>query len=206
MKNTVWILAILLLLSLFGNWFQFDRAKDKELIAAAQKVQYQDLVNRVAGIMDRVGKAQGEIDSIASQRVLDSLRFKSAQSALKIEIQGHKKTIARLRPLVQHVITANPALDSLVTAQDSVILNQDSTILSLSAENQAQFASLNEVIRLQGAQIADYVNIAESWEAQFHTSEAAHLKVERALKHKVMFWKITTAFASAAVLYMIVKP
>lgn len=201
-KNSTWILAGILLLSLVGNWFQINLRKNDRIAAELSEFRNQTEIAGHRALAKSFGDRAKEVDSL---RVLERDSAKIAQRAAKIENQAIRKTLSRLRPLLAPKIDSIPDLRDFVALQDSLINGQDSLIMSLEFSCMAQVRSFEEVIRLNRAQIQEQIAVSNTLQEMLVSEQGKTRKAERGKR----FWKRTagviTVVAAAVVTIVTLK-
>lgn len=128
---------------------------------------------------DTIKTAVARINELQAKGVKARDSAKVAQSALKIEISTYKKTIARLRPLVQAKIDSFPDLRDFVAAQDSTISRQDSLIYRQELFCTLQIRDLQEIVQLTEQKYAAQEQITAAVTAQLAKEVRQHRKTKR---------------------------
>lgn len=176
MKTFTFILAVILLLSLLGNWLQFRSARDQELniLANNSKLQTEILKHTVTA---KTAAARG--DSIEVKRSLDSLKFEGQKSALLSQIRTHKKTIASMRPEVVPQIDSLPLVKEFVALQDSTITGQDSLIVVLERLSSSMHGSFTAEIMQKDIELNAEKAISNDWQASAENSMKLYQKIKK---------------------------
>lgn len=121
MKTALFILIILLLLSLVGNWIQWDISRDKDLIADLKDSQsvlrIQEADARLAQRDTVIARIQAKMDSAAQHYRKEEGRLKSNVMSLK-----HRERVSRGTDTVTLTLT------------DTVYMAYDSLVASLTTE------------------------------------------------------------------------
>lgn len=131
----------------------------------------------------------------------DSAEFKVAQIASNEEIKGYKRTIAKLRPLIQDKIDSFPDLREFVSSQDSVIDKQDSLLRAQDLYCALQIKDFQEILALHQQKFAAQAQISDAWmdmatQAQKETSKE---------KRRKNFFKVVSGVLVGGIVYMSLK-
>lgn len=158
MKTILTILTLALILSLIGNWLQYDLSKDSELgnqgVESARLSEIAHLKSNVAIRDKAVSNLQKKMDSTASiNRV--------AQSGLKIEI----KTI---REKLRNKPDLKPEVVKLI---DSVFVADDKLLASVENERDKIRGDCRQLTDSLLANAIDLTAIATKWETSYRDSE-----------------------------------
>lgn len=198
MKTPLAILAVILLLSLAGNVYQWKISQGLQKESKAYLSEVQDKINEQLAWQ---AQAQTRIDSIHYKRVRDSLSFKSRENGLKIEIKRYESKIASLRPQVQAKIDSFPDLRQFLELQDSIIVKQDSLIRAQDLFCAAQISDFNEILALHQQKFTAQQQISEAW---METAAEARKDAVKE-KRKKNFFKITSGILTAGILFLAVR-
>lgn len=136
-----------------------------------------------------------------SLRKADSLKFRVSQIASNEEINGYKRTIAKLRPLIQDKIDSFPDLREFVSNQDSVILKQDSLLQAQDLYCALQIKDFQEILAIHQQKFEAQAQISEAW-MDMATKAQKETKKE---KRKKVFWKITSGILTAGIIFVALK-
>lgn len=199
-KNlTILALFVLLLISGIGNILQNKSRKNKELTELLNNALNQVEIEKHRARAEFYADRAREVDSL---RVLERDLAKVAESALKIENQGYRKTISRLRPLITTHIDSIPDLRDFVASQDSLINGQDSLIMSLEFSCMAQVRSFEEVIRLNRAQIQEQVAVSNTLQEMVVSEQGKTRKEVR----KKKFFRTLSLIGAGGIAFLLLKP
>lgn len=144
MKNTLSLLAFILLLSLAGNWIQFNEAERQSFYRNQENDRFQVEQKRKLG---QIATRDAQIQALLSERQEDSTKYASEQGRLKTKINSLRAKIT------------GPAV-----VQDTIIVFQDSLIASISAERDTLYLTDNQALDSLQASVTQLKGMyAEQW-------------------------------------------
>lgn len=198
-KNSTWILAGILLLSLIGHYLTFRWNESRE----------SDLLVKNAALRNTI--AINEHILAQEKAVSDSLKVQIKTNATKNEValKVKEKAIANLsgkleekRKPVQVMIDTTALLKDFVDAYDSINQAKDELITDMKLRHAAEILDLNALVNSQSKQIMAAVTTGEAWRT---AAEDAEKKATKATKAK-KFWRGAAMVATAGVAVLLLKP
>ncbi len=134
---------------------------------------------RIEELNQTAQTAAARINELEAERIRTRDSAIAAQSALKIEIKGYQKTIARLRPGIQPKIDSFPDLREFVALQDSVIVAQDTLINRMNLAHSAEVVNLESQLKESGRLVMIEAAKGELWRKSAETSQKQVRKLQR---------------------------
>ena len=183
MKNITWILVVILLLSLVGNWYQDSLRKKDRIKADLDKANSNTVIAQKNGeiiIRDSI------IAQIREERRETTVKDSVAMAGLKKRVSILIGEIAKLPKVIQY----NPdsaTVDSLRVAfvmKDSVIDTQSLMIMNLEAEKQGLFSSFTREVQQLTDQRYAQVVISNQLQQQLVAEQA---NTRREVRRKKFF-------------------
>lgn len=200
-KNSTWILAGILLLSLLGNWFQSSIRKNDRI---ANELNLAKSNTTIATKEAQIAMREATIDSIRKDRSKDSLQATMSQAAFKAQIGKLRLRISQLpQKMVYNPDSAT--VDSLrlsFSLKDSAINTQAIRITDLEAEKTMMSDSFHKEITQLTDNRNDQIAIANQLQSQLVESQSDTRKEKRKRK----FWRTVSVAAAGGIAFLLLKP
>lgn len=188
---------LILIMGLFIA-YQCKSSKIQQLERFQENSRFQEQIQKHR---DTAAMAAARFNELQAERSKLRDSVKVAVKASIEEIQGYKKVIAHLRPLVASKIDSFPDLRDFVAAQDSTIAQQDTLITSLQLAHSAEIINLESQLRERGRQLMQKDAINELLQSRNQELEKQVKKGQRTVR----VWKVVSTVLAGGIVYMAIK-
>lgn len=197
-KTALPIVTALLLISLAGNWYFWQSAKDEQLKRLLDNGKAQVVI---AAKTAEILKADTVIQAIRTKVRKDSLETSRVVVGLKTRVSTLRLKLAELGEVTPQEDTTCARLITVSLTKDSIIQAQDTVISTLELHHAAQVVDLEAIIfELQTQNLAQAA-ISDAWR---ETAVSAQADVKKEKQGKKL-WQWVAGGATAISLYLALK-
>ena len=182
MKTFATIIFVLLVLSLAGNWIQYDSGRNQENFRYAENLAFQ---NAIEAAKARADSASRDAYREREMRRKSQDSAKVAQRPIELRLRASLDTVASLKKQLAVRLEQNPDIAQLVTAQDLAYARLDSLYNSNKLRHGADIVSYEAELADRGRQLMAEVTQKELWK---QTAQDAQSDANRE-KRKAKVWR-----------------